>query len=164
MLSSFNFKGPTSSHSHHGGRLQFCTATVQTLLCITEHLFLYCSWQKGNSLSWLQLSYGWGMVILFHVNFSLMIHTVSIWLTLSLAIWRYIMIKYHSLAQVLSRKIELTINFMKFSFRVSARSADVRLSCSWAMVSLNRKSFIQLQIIYTTLLKTTLNADYILLA
>ena len=40
------------------------------------------------------------MVVLFHVNFSLMIHTVSIWLTLSLAIWRYIMIKYHSLAQV----------------------------------------------------------------
>ena len=99
------------------------------------------------------------MVILFHVNFSLMIHTVSIWLTLSLAIWRYIMIKYHSLAQVLSRKIELTINFMKFIFRVSARSADVRLSCSWAMVSLNRKSFIQLQIIYTTLLKTALNTD-----
>lgn len=43
----------------------------------------------------------WGMVVLFHVNFSLMIHTVSIWLTLSLAIWRYIMIKYHSLAQSL---------------------------------------------------------------
>ena len=49
----------------------------------------------------LQLSYMWGMVVLFHVNFSLMIHTVSIWLTLSLAIWRYIMIKYHSLAQSL---------------------------------------------------------------
>ena len=167
MLSSFNFKGPTFSHSHHGGAtasVLYCNCTNFVMHHWLEHLFLYCSWQKGNSLSWLQLSYGWGMVILFHVNFSLMIHTVSIWLTLSLAIWRYIMIKYHSLAQVLSRKIELTINFMKFIFRVSARSADVRLSCSWAMVSLNRKSFIQLQIIYTTLLKTTLNTDYILLA
>ena len=46
-----------------------------------------------------QLSYVWGIVLQVHVNFSLMIHTVSIWLTLSLAIWRYIMIKYHSLAQ-----------------------------------------------------------------
>ena len=30
--------------------------------------------------------------MLFHTNFTLMIHTVAIWLTLSLAIWRFIMI------------------------------------------------------------------------
>ena len=32
--------------------------------------------------------------MLFHTNFTLMIHTVAIWLTLSLAIWRFIMIKF----------------------------------------------------------------------
>lgn len=34
--------------------------------------------------------------MLFHMNFSNFIHTVSIWLTLSLAIWRFIMIKFPS--------------------------------------------------------------------
>ena len=36
--------------------------------------------------------------MLFHTNFTLMIHTVAIWLTLSLAIWRFIMIKFPSKA------------------------------------------------------------------
>merc|ERR1719222_951105 len=36
--------------------------------------------------------------MLFHINFTVMIHTVSIFLTLALAIWRFIMIKFHSLA------------------------------------------------------------------
>jgi len=36
----------------------------------------------------------WAIFLLFHSNFSIMIHTVSIWLTLSLAIWRFIMIKF----------------------------------------------------------------------
>ena len=90
------------------------------------------------------------MVILFHVNFSLMIHTVSIWLTLSLAIWRYIMIKYHSLAQVIITQIIMIMKFMMiFLFRVCARSADVRLSFSWVMVSLNLHNSI---INYTTYL------------
>ena len=39
-----------------------------------------------------QYSLGWGIFMLFHTNFTLMIHTVAIWLTLSLAIWRFIMI------------------------------------------------------------------------
>jgi len=67
-----------------------------------------------------QLSYVWGIVLLVHVNFSLMIHTVSIWLTLSLAIWRYIMIKYHSLAQTLCTikrcKIVLLLGFVVPAF------------------------------------------------
>ena len=31
--------------------------------------------------------------MLFHTNFTLMIHTVAIWLTLSLAIWRLVMVQ-----------------------------------------------------------------------
>ena len=41
--------------------------------------------------------------------------------------------------------------YYEIIFRVSAPSADVRLSCSWGMVSPNRKSVIQLQIIHTIL-------------
>ncbi|XP_023346816.1 sex peptide receptor isoform X2 [Eurytemora carolleeae] len=46
-------------------------------------------------------SWGWGVFLWFHVNFTIIIHNVSIWLTLSLAIWRYIMIKHHVLAVTL---------------------------------------------------------------
>jgi hypothetical protein len=35
-----------------------------------------------------KFSYLWGVFMWLHVNFSIIIHTVSIWLTLSLAIWR----------------------------------------------------------------------------
>ena len=45
-----------------------------------------------------EFSLAWGYFLLFHINFSIMIHTVSIWLTLSLAIWRFIMIKFPALS------------------------------------------------------------------
>ena len=45
-----------------------------------------------------QMSLGWGIFMLFHINFTVMINNVSIFLTLALAIWRLIMIKFHSLA------------------------------------------------------------------
>ena len=55
--------------------------------------------QKYRMISHLiQFSLAWSYFLLFHSNFSIMIHTVSIWLTLSLAIWRFVMIKLHSLA------------------------------------------------------------------
>ena len=44
--------------------------------------------------------------MLFHTNFTLMIHTVAIWLTLSLAIWRFVMMKSNiSLKMSISRFI-----------------------------------------------------------
>ena len=39
-----------------------------------------------------KLCFSWGLFMLFHANFSIMIHTVSIWLTLSLAVWRLVQI------------------------------------------------------------------------
>ena len=45
-----------------------------------------------------EFSLAWGIFLLFHTNFTIMIHTVSIWLTLSLAFWRLIMIKFSTLA------------------------------------------------------------------
>ena len=37
-----------------------------------------------------QMSFAWGIFMLFHINFTVMIHTVSIFLTLALATWRLI--------------------------------------------------------------------------
>lgn len=37
--------------------------------------------------------YSWALFILFHVHFSQVLHTISICLTLTLAIWRYISIR-----------------------------------------------------------------------
>ena len=36
--------------------------------------------------------------MMFHTNFTIMIHTVAVWLTLALAVWRFIMIKFPSTA------------------------------------------------------------------
>ena len=36
------------------------------------------------------MSFAWGIFMLFHINFTVMIHTVSIFLTLALATWRLI--------------------------------------------------------------------------
>lgn len=47
-----------------------------------------------------QFSWGWSAYLWFHVNFSIVIHNVSIWLTLTVAVWRFIMIRYHTLVPV----------------------------------------------------------------
>ena len=60
------------------------------------HLYL---WPEGRTQEELY-SWSWSAVIWFHVNFSIVIHTVSVWLTLSLAVWRFIMIQFHTLAPI----------------------------------------------------------------
>ena len=45
-------------------------------------------------------SWSWTAFVWFHSNFSVVIHNVSVWLTLSLAVWRFIMIKFHAKAPV----------------------------------------------------------------
>jgi hypothetical protein len=62
----------------------------------TIHLYL---WTEGRNPQE-QYSWSWSAVIWFHVNFSIVIHTVSVWLTLSLAVWRFIMIRFHTLSPV----------------------------------------------------------------
>lgn len=37
--------------------------------------------------------YGWAVFVLFHMHFSQLLHTVSIALTLTLAVWRYIVVR-----------------------------------------------------------------------
>ena len=38
--------------------------------------------------------YGWAVFVLFHMHFSQFLHTISIALTVTLAIWRYIVVRY----------------------------------------------------------------------
>ena len=56
--------------------------------------------------------------MVFHTNFTVMIHTVATWLTFSLAIWRFIMIKFPSEAATLCTvarcKIVLFLGFGKY--------------------------------------------------
>ena len=64
-----------------------------------------------------KFSLSWGIFLLFHTNFTIMIHTVSIWLTLSLACWRLIMIKFPTLSVTLCTlprcKAVLTLGYGK---------------------------------------------------
>lgn len=38
-------------------------------------------------------SYGWACFALFHAHFSVICHTISTWLTVLLAVWRYIAVR-----------------------------------------------------------------------
>ncbi|XP_064073714.1 G-protein coupled receptor dmsr-1-like [Vanessa tameamea] len=49
----------------------------------------------------LDFPYSWAMYLLFHMHFAQILHTASICLTLSLAIWRYIAIKYSDRSHIL---------------------------------------------------------------
>jgi len=64
----------------------------------TIHMYLLNKSERDQEE---KFSLAWGYFLMFHTNFSIMIHTVSIWLTLSLAIWRFIMIKFSTLAVTL---------------------------------------------------------------
>ena len=64
-----------------------------------------------------------GSISVFHTNFTIMIHTVSIWLTLCLAIWRWIMIKFPSfsleICTLTASKIVLALGFGSYNFKPS---------------------------------------------
>ncbi|CAG0913680.1 unnamed protein product [Notodromas monacha] len=41
-----------------------------------------------------RLSYAWSAFVMFHAHFSQIFHTISIWLTVTLAVWRYIAVRF----------------------------------------------------------------------
>lgn len=55
----------------------------------TMHQYM---WQ-GRSLT-SRYSWGWAVFVLFHAHFAQVFHTISIWLTVTLAVWRYIAIAF----------------------------------------------------------------------
>lgn len=62
----------------------------------TIHMNLWTSGREPEE----QYSWNWAALLWFHVNFSIVIHAVSIFLTLTLAVWRFIMIRFHTLAPI----------------------------------------------------------------
>lgn len=53
--------------------------------------------------------YNWAVYMLFHGNFAQVLHTISMCLTLTLAIWRYLAIKYPEKSQVLCTHYRCTL-------------------------------------------------------
>ncbi|XP_057331179.1 G-protein coupled receptor dmsr-1-like isoform X2 [Microplitis mediator] len=53
-----------------------------------SHMYLYHRSRKDI------YTYGWAVFVLFHSLFTQVCHTISIWLTVTLAIWRYIAVAY----------------------------------------------------------------------
>ncbi|CAB3366229.1 Hypothetical predicted protein [Cloeon dipterum] len=41
-----------------------------------------------------RFSYAWAVYVLFHAIFTQVFHTISIWLTVTLAVWRYLVVRY----------------------------------------------------------------------
>ncbi|KAG6442630.1 sex peptide receptor-like [Manduca sexta] len=57
-------------------------------------------------------SYGWAVFIYFHSIFSQTFHTISIWLTIMLAVWRYIAIKFPQRNRTLCNKQNTNVAIM----------------------------------------------------
>ena len=73
---------------------------VADLSLILEYLPFLIHGDLWPSDSQQLTSWGWAAYLWFHSNFSVVIHNVSIWLTLTVAVWRFIMIRYHTLVPV----------------------------------------------------------------
>ncbi|EFX79023.1 putative neuropeptide G protein-coupled receptor, partial [Daphnia pulex] len=71
-----------------------CSLAVADFLLMLEYIPFACHMYlfPGRSLQ-TRYSYPWAVFVLFHAHFTLVAHTVSIWLTLSLAFWRYEVLK-----------------------------------------------------------------------
>ncbi|XP_032777570.1 LOW QUALITY PROTEIN: uncharacterized protein LOC116916429 [Daphnia magna] len=71
-----------------------CSLAVADFLLMLEYIPFACHMYlfPGRSLQ-TRYSYSWAVFVLFHAHFTLVAHTVSIWLTLSLAFWRYEVLK-----------------------------------------------------------------------
>lgn len=54
----------------------------------TIHNYIHSGQSMVEIYSW-----GWSVYALFHAHFSIVCHGISIWLTLLLAIWRYLAVR-----------------------------------------------------------------------
>lgn len=82
---------------------------VADLLVMLEYIpfALHIYIKIGSELN--RNSYGWAVFVYFHSIFSQTFHTISIWLTITLAIWRYIAIKFPQKNRTLCDKKNTTI-------------------------------------------------------
>ena len=62
---------------------------IATYLPFVLHYFLMSSTVPPEEM----YSYGWAVYTLLHAHISVVFHTISIWLTVLLAVWRYITVR-----------------------------------------------------------------------
>ncbi|KAF8782908.1 G-protein coupled receptor dmsr-1-like [Argiope bruennichi] len=56
--------------------------------------FTYHNYIRNHATQEDQFSYGWAIFTLFHQHFTLVSHTISTWLTVTVAIWRFLAVRF----------------------------------------------------------------------
>ncbi|XP_046681022.1 G-protein coupled receptor dmsr-1-like [Homalodisca vitripennis] len=67
---------------------------VADLLVMLEYIPFACHMYLPQRPKRERFSYGWALFVLLHAQVSQVCHTISIWLTVTLAVWRYIAVAY----------------------------------------------------------------------
>lgn len=67
---------------------------VADLLVMLEYIPFACHMYLPQRPRRERYSFGWALFVLLHSHFSQACHTISIWLTVTLAVWRYIAVAY----------------------------------------------------------------------
>lgn len=67
---------------------------VADLLVMLEYIPYACHTYIFHRPRRDQFTYGWAAFVLFHANFAQVFHTIAIWLTVTLAVWRYIAVAH----------------------------------------------------------------------
>ena len=90
------------------------TADMLTMLCYLPYASYFYIYARPDPMYF--HSKGWIIYLLFNQNFVITAHTIAMWLTVSLAVFRYIVVCHHTLGPSLCniRRAKLTI-FLVFS-------------------------------------------------
>ncbi|XP_075218212.1 myosuppressin receptor 1 [Lycorma delicatula] len=67
---------------------------VADLLVMLEYIPFACHMYFSQRPAKERYSYGWAAFVLLHSHFAQVCHSISIWLTVTLAVWRYIAVAY----------------------------------------------------------------------
>ena len=67
---------------------------IADLLVIGSYIpFAIHNYLPGDQSPQNMFTFGWAIFVLFHSHFTVVCHTISIWLTVLLAIWRYLTVR-----------------------------------------------------------------------
>ncbi|GIY64034.1 sex peptide receptor [Caerostris darwini] len=68
---------------------------VSDIFVMSSYLpFTYHNYIRNHETENDQFSYGWAVFTLFHQHFTLVSHTISTWLTVTVAIWRFLAVRF----------------------------------------------------------------------
>uniref|UniRef100_A0A336KNT5 CSON013928 protein n=1 Tax=Culicoides sonorensis TaxID=179676 RepID=A0A336KNT5_CULSO len=102
-----------------------------------------------------RFTYGWAWFVMFHALFGQMLHTISIWLTVTLAIWRYIAVAHPQHNRIWSNMrttmIAITSSYMVcpllviplyFTFQISTTNVQVYANGTLAKINTSFENII----------------------